>query len=75
MGYFEFLLIFFLAFIVIGPKDFPKIMFKIGDFWRRLKMTCSSFYEQLEDISENEIITKNKTSPSSKKNDKISRKK
>ena len=54
MGYIEGLLIFLLAFIVIGPKEFPKVMFKIGDTWRRLKMMVSSFYEKLEEQMEDD---------------------
>jgi len=58
MGYIEGLLIFLLAFIVIGPKDFPKVMFKVGDTWRRLKMMASSFYEKLEEQMEDDSSEK-----------------
>ena len=58
MGYIESLIIFLLAFIVIGPKDFPKVMFKVGDTWRRLKMMSTDFYEKLEEQMEEDTSEK-----------------
>jgi Sec-independent protein translocase protein TatA len=58
MGYIEGLIIFILAFIVIGPKDFPKVMFKVGDTWRRLKMMSTDFYEKLEEQMEEDTSEK-----------------
>jgi Sec-independent protein translocase protein TatA len=54
MGYVELFLIMVLTFIVVGPKDFPKIMFSIGDFVRRVKSVSHNFYERIEYISEHE---------------------
>lgn len=48
LAYLEGVLIFLLAFVIIGPKDFPKVMFKVGDGWRRLRVMLSAFYTQLE---------------------------
>jgi Sec-independent protein translocase protein TatA len=58
MGYIEGVIIFLLAFIVIGPKDFPKVMFKVGDTWRRLKMMSTTFYEKLEEQMEDDTSEK-----------------
>lgn len=55
MGYIECLVIAILAFIVIGPKDFPKVMFKLGDAWRRLCFLKRSLTEQLETLSEKSV--------------------
>jgi|NOAtaT_7_FD_contig_21_6297331_length_288_multi_2_in_0_out_0_1 Sec-independent protein translocase protein TatA len=52
IGTLECILFFLLAFILIGPKDFPKLMFKVGDSWRRMKQMGSTFIRQMEDMSE-----------------------
>ena len=49
MGYIETALIFILAFLIIGPKDFPKLMFFLGDNLRRLKDASHRFYAQFEE--------------------------
>ena len=60
MGYVECLVIAILAFIVIGPKDFPKVMFKLGDIWRRLSFLKRSFAEHLENLSEKDYGSRKK---------------
>lgn len=53
MGYIEGILILFLAFLVIGPKDFPKVMRQIGEMWKQIKNLTHSFYDHLEKIDYN----------------------
>lgn len=52
MGYIEGVLLVVLGFIILGPKDFSKVLFAIADFIRRLRMASSTFYRHLEDMSE-----------------------
>jgi Sec-independent protein translocase protein TatA len=52
MIYIEWLVIMLIAFLVIGPKDFPKIMFTLGDFIRRMKHLGGTFYDHMQDLSE-----------------------
>ena len=50
-GIIEFLFIFLLSFIVIGPKDFPKVMFWIGDNLRKFRWMSQNFYQQWEEAA------------------------
>ena len=49
IGWFEILIIVFLAILVIGPKDFPIILKKIGSWMGSLK---NYFNEVRKDITE-----------------------
>lgn len=51
-GCLEFLIIFILAFVIIGPRDFPKVMYKVGDAWRRLRFMGEQMYQKWETFSE-----------------------
>jgi Sec-independent protein translocase protein TatA len=48
----EWLIVMVLAFIVLGPKDFPRLMFICGDLIRRLKFFGGTLYENMETLSE-----------------------
>lgn len=48
MGYIEMGLIFVLAFIIIGPKDFPRLMFRVGQFFAHLKEASAQFYTHFD---------------------------
>ncbi len=56
MGYVEIAFILVLSFIIIGPKDFPKVMYRLGSFIARLKALSAHFYEHWDIMAENEDI-------------------
>ena len=53
----EILLISAAALIVIGPKDFPKLMYNCGKFLRRIKDIGSEFKNSIDEtVHEQEIL-------------------
>ena len=51
IGWFEILIIVAVAIIVIGPKDFPIMLKKIGSWIGSVKKYVNSFQEQVSDLS------------------------
>ncbi|MDC0248058.1 Sec-independent protein translocase protein TatB [Pelagibacteraceae bacterium] len=49
IGWFEIIIIVVLAILIIGPKDFPKILKKTGNWFRSVK---SYFNEIQKDVNE-----------------------
>jgi sec-independent protein translocase protein TatB len=49
-GWAEILFIALLAFIIIGPKDLPKILFTLGRFVRSLRQLSAEFMSEFEAI-------------------------
>ncbi|MBI2707788.1 MAG: hypothetical protein HYX35_05715 [Proteobacteria bacterium] len=49
-GWAEILFIALLAFIIIGPKDLPKILFMLGRFVRTLRQLSAEFMAEFEAI-------------------------
>jgi sec-independent protein translocase protein TatB len=70
IGWLEILLVVAVAIIVIGPKDFPFMLKKIGSWIGTTKRYISSIQSEVADldIGSNEI---EKTSEDKKDNDKI----
>ena len=70
IGWFEILLVVAVAIIVIGPKDFPFMLKKVGSWIGTTKRYISSIQSEVADldIGSNEI---EKTSEDKKDNDKI----
>ena len=67
IGWFELLLIVVIAILVIGPKDFPSVLRKIGNWISTIK---SYFYDVQKNINEiTEIEDKEKEKDNSKKDD------
>ena len=68
IGWLEILAIVIIAILVLGPKEFPIALKKIGSYFGKLKNTLSSFKREVtsvtNDIDIEKDITKN---PSSKK--------
>jgi len=69
IGWLEILAIVIIAILVLGPKEFPVALKKIGSYFGKLKNTISSFQREIssvtKDISvEEDIINQS----SSKKN-------
>ena len=70
IGWFEILLVVAVAIIVIGPKDFPYMLKKVGSWIGTTKRYISNIQSEVADldIGSNEI---EKTAEEKKDNDKI----
>ena len=51
IGWFEILIIVSIAIIVIGPKDFPFVLKKIGSWIGSVKRYISNIQQEVSDIS------------------------
>jgi sec-independent protein translocase protein TatB len=60
IGWSELLLIAFIAIVVVGPKDLPKLMLKVGRWTRAAQRAAREFQHSLEQLSE-EAETKEMT--------------
>tara|TARA_B100001996_G_scaffold118_1_gene123 strand:- start:1595 stop:1822 length:228 start_codon:yes stop_codon:yes gene_type:complete len=71
IGWFEILLIVFIAIIVIGPKDFPLVLKKIGSWIGSIKKYVSNIQKEVSDIADNSVeIKAEDTTKETKDNDK-----
>lgn len=64
IGWFELLIIVVIAILVIGPKDFPIVLKKIGSWTRAAKKYFSDVQSNLSQITN---IDDEKSSPTKKK--------
>ena len=75
IGWFEILLVVAVAIIVIGPKDFPLMLKKVGSWIGTTKRYISTIQSEVADldIGSNEIekTAEEKTAEEKKDNDKI----
>ena len=55
IGWFEILIIVGIAIIVVGPKDFPFILKKVGSWVGNIKRYVSNFQEELSDFDQKKI--------------------
>ena len=55
IGWFEILIIVGIAIIVVGPKDFPFILKKIGSWVGNIKRYISNFQDELSDFDQKKI--------------------
>ena len=55
IGWFEILIIIAISIVVIGPKDFPHMLKKIGSWIGTVKRYASNFQNQISNL-ENESI-------------------
>ena len=53
IGWLEILAIVIIAILVLGPKEFPIALKKIGSYFGKLKNTLSNFQRELSSVSEN----------------------
>ena len=58
IGWLEILSIIIIAILVLGPKEFPVALKKIGSFFGRLKNTLSNFQREVNSVTENIDIEK-----------------
>ena len=57
IGWFEILLIVAVAIVVIGPKDFPFVLKKIGSWIGTIKKYIASFQDQVSSLTNESIDT------------------
>tara|TARA_B110000444_G_C18380647_1_gene384676 strand:+ start:325 stop:555 length:231 start_codon:yes stop_codon:yes gene_type:complete len=65
IGWFELLIIVVIAILVIGPKDFPVVLKKMGTWIRNTKRYFSDVQSNINQITD---IEENKSEPLKKKN-------
>ena len=71
IGWFEILVIVFIAIIVIGPKDLPFVLKKIGSWIGTIKKYVSNIQQEVSDITDENFETKTQEVKQEKKeNDK-----
>ena len=71
IGWFEILIIVAIAIIVIGPKDFPFVLKKIGSWIGTVKKYISNLQQEVSNLDNEKFETDtNETKPKNKNNDK-----
>jgi len=71
IGWFEILIIVALAIIIIGPKDFPYVLKKIGSWIGSVKRYVGNIQQEVSDISdENFDLNKDEIKTEKKDNEK-----
>jgi len=73
IGWLEILSIIIIAILVLGPKEFPIALKKIGSYFGKFKNTLSSFQKEVSSVTkeidlEEEIDLENKSKNNSDKN-------
>ena len=63
IGWLEILSIVIIAILVLGPKEFPIALKKIGSIFGKIKNTLSSFQREVTSVTDNIDIEKNITNP------------
>ena len=58
IGWLEILSIIIIAILVLGPKEFPVALKKIGSYFGKLKNTLSNFQREVNSVTENIDIEK-----------------
>ena len=59
IGWLEILTIVIIAILVLGPKEFPIALKKIGSYFGKLKNTLSSFQREVTSVTDDIDIEKN----------------
>ncbi len=74
IGWLEILAVVIIAILVLGPKEFPIALKKIGSYIGRLKNTFSSFQREISSVTDDIDLEKDiveKKSPVTKKKQEI----
>ena len=67
IGWFEILIIAAIAIIVVGPKDFPIVLKKIGSWIGSIKKSISNMQKEVSNFSDDNFEEKSKESNTEKK--------
>ena len=70
IGWLEILSVVIIAILVLGPKEFPIALKKIGSYFGKLKNTISSFQKEVNSATENIDIEKDIAKENSNKENK-----
>ena len=72
IGWLEILAIVIIAILVLGPKEFPIALKKIGSYFSKLKNTISNFQREISSVTKDIDLEKDITNQatSKKENDK-----
>ena len=71
IGWFEILIIVSIAIVVVGPKDFPHMLKKIGSWIGTAKRYFNTIQQEVANLDNENIDTNlDKTKPKKKENDK-----
>jgi len=68
IGWLEILAVVIIAILVLGPKEFPIALKKIGSYFGKLKNTLSSFQREVSSVTEKIDLEKDITEDSDIKN-------
>ena len=71
IGWLEILIIVSIAIIVVGPKDFPLMLKKMGSWIGSIKRYLSDVQNQVSEITDNSIEVENSIKKSSEKKENI----
>ena len=70
IGWLEILAIVIIAILVLGPKEFPIALKKIGSYFGKLKNTLSNFQKEVNSVTENIDVENNINNKKENKNNK-----
>ena len=68
IGWLEIIAIVIIAILVLGPKEFPIALKKIGSYFGKLKNTLSSFQKEVNTVTENIDLEKDLKNQEENKN-------
>ena len=68
IGCLEIIAIVIIAILVLGPKEFPIALKKIGSYFGKLKNTLSSFQKEVNTVTENIDLEKDLKNQEENKN-------
>ena len=71
IGWLEILAIVVIAILVLGPKEFPIALKKIGSYFGKLKNTLSNFQKEVSSVTDKIDIEKDITDEKDVKKNKI----
>ena len=69
IGWLEILSVVIIAILVLGPKEFPIALKKIGSYIGKLKNTLTSFQREVSSATQDIDLEEVKTNKKTKKND------
>ena len=67
IGWLEILAIVIIAILVLGPKEFPIALKKIGSYFGKIKNTLSNFQREVNSVTDNIDLEKNINKKDNKK--------
>ena len=67
IGWLEILAIVIIAILVLGPKEFPIALKRIGSYFGKLKNTLSNFQREVNSVTDNIDLEKNINKKDNKK--------